>query len=106
MSTQSFNSIEREAIWSAHNKKCAYTGQSIMINGFHIDHIIPEHLAEKTDELSNIKSSLGLPDDFDIFGYENLLPCCVATNLQKGKGNFEGAHAHYFFNLAGKRNQK
>ncbi|HBT5142697.1 HNH endonuclease signature motif containing protein [Klebsiella pneumoniae] len=103
MSTQSFNSIEREAIWSAHNKKCAYTGQSIMINGFHIDHIIPEHLAEKTDELSNIKSSLGLPDDFDIFGYENLLPCCVATNLQKGKGNFEGAHAHYFLNLAGKK---
>lgn len=74
MSTQSFNSIEREAIWSAHNKKCAYTGQSIMINGFHIDHIIPEHLSEKPDELSNIKSSLGLPANFDIFGYENLLP--------------------------------
>ncbi|MEP9294207.1 HNH endonuclease signature motif containing protein [Enterobacter hormaechei] len=103
MSTQSFNSIEREAIWSAHNKKCAYTGQSIVINGFHIDHIIPEHLSEKPDELSEIKSTLGLPDDFDVFGYENLLPCCVATNLQKGKGNFEEAHARYFLNLANKK---
>lgn len=103
MSTQSFNSIEREAIWSAHNKKCAYTGQSIQINGFHIDHIIPEYLSEKPDELSNIKSSLGLSDHFDIFGYENLLPCCVATNLQKGKGDFEEAHAHYFLNLAKKK---
>lgn len=100
MSTQKFSSVEREAIWSAHNEKCAYTGQPIGINDFHIDHIVPEHLAEKSDEYIKLKVRLGLSDDFDICGYENLLPCRVATNLQKGRAEFDVGPAHYFLNLA------
>ena len=103
MSTQKFNSVEREAIWSAYNKKCAYTGQLVGINEFHIDHIIPEHLSDKPDEYAKLKVILSLPDDFDIYGYENLLPCFIATNLQKGKTEFEVGAAHYFLNLAKKK---
>ncbi|WP_449545975.1 HNH endonuclease [Lelliottia amnigena] len=100
MSTQKFSSVEREAIWSAYNKKCAYTGQLIGINDFHIDHIVPENLAEKPDEYIKLKDRLGLSDDFDIYGYENLLPCRIATNLQKGRAEFDIGAAHYFLNLA------
>ncbi len=100
MSKQKFSSEEREAIWLAYNKKCAYTAVTLEINKFHIDHIIPEHLSDKPEEFSALRERLSLPDDFDICGYENVLPCQVETNLQKGKIEFEEGHAHYFLNFA------
>jgi hypothetical protein len=48
MSSQKFSSAEREAIWLAHEKKCAYTRELLGVSDFHIDHVVPESLADDT----------------------------------------------------------
>jgi len=83
MSKQTFTAFEREAIWTAYNRKCAYTGRVLEIDNFHIEHIIPEAMTNNKDELSKILKSFNLPQDFNIFGYENLLPCHPSANLTK-----------------------
>lgn len=83
MSTQKFSAAEREAIWLAHGRKCAYTGQLLDVSNFHIDHIIPESRSKDINVLNSIIREFNLPVDFDIRGYENLLPCHPRVNLQK-----------------------
>jgi hypothetical protein len=100
MSKQSFSAIEREAIWLAHRRKCAYTGRLLDPNDFHIDHIIPESLLDNPAELDRVKASLGLRADFDVCGYENLLPCAPERNLQKGPVVFDPTHVHFFLAFA------
>jgi hypothetical protein len=100
VSSQKFTASEREAIWSAHEKKCAYTRELLDVSNFHIDHIIPETLTNKPTELAQVKTRLGLALDFDVLGYENLLPCSTVRNLQKGSVIFADAHIHYFLGIA------
>lgn len=83
MSTQKFTAAEREAIWLAHGKKCVYTRKLLDVSNFHIDHIIPESLTKDPAALKDKIAKLNLPDDFNIHGYENLLPCCPSANYQK-----------------------
>ena len=83
MSIQKFSAAEREAIWLAHERKCAYTGELLDVSNFHIDHIIPESLAKDPALLKCKMATLDLPADFDTHGYENLLPCQPRVNLQK-----------------------
>ena len=83
MSIQKFSAEEREAIWDAHGRKCAYTGKLLDVSNFHIDHIIPESLAKDPAALECRIATFDLPANFDIHGYENLLPCQPRANLQK-----------------------
>jgi len=100
MSNQRFSASQREAIWLAYNKKCAYTRNLLDVSSFHIDHIIPESLAENPSELESIKARIGLPESFNIFGFENLLPSCPGANLQKGSAVLDWAHTHFFLGIA------
>ncbi|MFP5444329.1 MAG: hypothetical protein ACLGIY_12185 [Betaproteobacteria bacterium] len=100
MSTQKFSAAEREAIWLAHEKKCAYTRELLDVSNFHIDHVVAESLATDPVELAKVKSDLGLSEDFDIFGYGNLLPCRSGANLQKGSLVLDKAHTHFFLGIA------
>jgi len=100
MSNQKFSASQREALWLAHEKKCAYTRESLDVSSFHIDHVIPESLAADPIELDQVKANLGLPDDFDIFGYENLLPSRPGANLQKGSIVLDLAYTHFFLGIA------
>lgn len=100
MADQKFSASEREAFWLAHAKKCAYTRELLDISSFHIDHIIPESLADNPEQFEALKKKLGLKNDFDLFGYENLLPCKPGANLQKGSLVLEPAHIHYFLGMA------
>ena len=100
MSTQKFSAAEREAIWLAYNKKCAYTQELLDVSSFHIDHIIPESFAEDTAAFTRLKTDLGLPSDFDIFAYGNLLPCRPGANLQKASVVLDMAHTHFFLGIA------
>jgi hypothetical protein len=100
MSKQIFSASEREAIWLAHEKKCAYTRELLDVSSFHIEHIIPESLVDNTEELERVKNSLGLDKSFNIHGYENLIPCKVGVNLQKGSLIFNAAHTHFFLGIA------
>jgi len=100
MADQKFTAAEREAIWLAHDKKCAYTRELLDVSGFHIDHVLPEKLANTPEDLERTKAKLGLGDNFKLTGFENLLPCKPGANLQKGSLIFESAPIHYFLGLA------
>ncbi|MBN1662582.1 MAG: hypothetical protein JW943_03165 [Deltaproteobacteria bacterium] len=100
MADQRFTATEREAIWLAHEKKCGYTRELIDVSSFHIDHVLPEKLADSPDELNRTKAQLGLDDKFELTGFENLLPCKPGINLQKGSVILEPAPIHYFLALA------
>ena len=100
MSSQQFSAAQREAIWLAHERKCAYTREPIDISDFHIDHIVPETLADDPDRLEEIRSELGLPPDFDLFGYGNLLPSKARANLQKGAMILDKARTNFFLGIA------
>lgn len=41
-----------------------------------------------------------MPEDFDILGYENLLPCRPGSNLQKAALVLDAPHAHFFLAIA------
>lgn len=100
MANQKFSASQREALWLAHEKKCAYTRELLDISSFHIDHIIPESLADDPEEFDNIKTKFGLGNNFDLFGFGNLLPCKPGANLQKGSLILECAPIHYFLGIA------
>lgn len=100
MANQKFTAAEREAIWLAHEKKCAYTRELLDVSSFHIDHILPERLAGDPKEFANVRTTFDLSEDFDLFGFENLLPCKSGINLQKGPLVFETGPTHYFLGIA------
>jgi len=100
MSTQKFSFEEREAIWTAYDKKCMYTSGPLKIDNFHIDHIIPEEYAWKKIEFKELADSLGLGDGFNIFGFENLVPCTPNANLRKNGLLFETNAMLFYLNIA------
>ncbi len=100
MAAQKFSASEREAIWLAHEKKCAYTRELLDVSSFHIDHVLPETLADDPNELEKVRVKFGLDKDFDLFGFGNLLPCKPGVNLQKGSLLFEPGPIHYYLGLA------
>ena len=104
MSTKKFSSAEREAIWLAHEKKCAYTGELIDVRNFHIDHIIPKSLAKDPTTLKDEITKFGLPDDFNIHSYENLLPCQPRVNFQKHDSIL--LQTPYFLSVAAEKKSK
>ena len=83
MSKQQFQYSERRAFWEAYGHACAYCGEPLRFREMHIDHIVPEYLAEKPAEWEIVRSSLGLSQDFDLRSYANLLPSCSACNSRK-----------------------
>src|ERR1017187_9728272 len=100
MAKQKFTAIERQAIWAAHTKKCAYTGAYIDVRNMHIDHIIPESIFDDWKAFLKLKTKLNLSEDFNIKGYENLLPCSQSANLLKNKIIFDEAKTQYFLGIA------
>lgn len=53
-----------------------------------VDHVIPESLARDPDRLAQVLESMGLPKDFDLNSYENLLPACASCNNLKSARSF------------------
>lgn len=100
MAKQKFTAIEREAIWIAHEKKCAYTRELIDVSSFHIDHVLPESLDSNPIEFDKVKKLYHLDESFNIFGFENILPCKTSVNLQKGSLLLDPAAFHYYLNIA------
>lgn len=100
MTVQAFSASQREAIWRAYDRKCAYTRQLLDVSNFHIDHILPESLGQDLGKLAETLSKLGLPSTFDLCGYANLVPCQPGANLQKGALVLDPAHIHYFLGVA------
>lgn len=103
MSFQKFIATQREAIWRAYGEKCVYSRHLLDVSNFHIDHIVPETLANNPVELAKALDALGLASTFDLFGWENLVPCMPGMNLQKSSLVFEPNQARYFLGIAAAR---
>ncbi len=84
----------RVAIWEAHERRCAYTGDPIRFADLEIDHVIPQRLRQRPEELSQTLHTLQLPPDFDLDGIENLLPSSGRANRQKGASTTDLRTAH------------
>lgn len=83
MAEQRFSRIDRWAFWEAYDRRCAYCGELVRFLTLEIDHIIPENLASKPDDLAALKSAYGLPDDFDLRSELNLVAACGPCNGKK-----------------------
>lgn len=99
MSKQQFSTIEREAIFVAYGKRCAYTREPLDFATFHIDHILPESLSEDPARFEEFRKLLNI-GEFNLRGFGNLVPCKPEINLQKGHLILEQAHVHYFLGIA------
>jgi hypothetical protein len=83
MARQRFNTIERQALWEGHGKRCGYCHEIIRFKNLKIDHIVPEYLPNNPVQLAAFRVTHGLPSEFDVFDLENLLPSCDACNARK-----------------------
>lgn len=84
MSKQKLHPLKRQAILAAHNDTCAYCFTPIRIGQMQIDHIVPESLLKLPENERNLElRKLGLSEDFNILGLENLVPSCLRCNKQK-----------------------
>jgi hypothetical protein len=97
--------IKRQALWHAHNKRCAYCREPLSFGDLCVDHIIPQGLGNQPDELAKILSDLELCDDFDLFDYGNWAPSHARCNLQKGKTVLERGAAQFFLAIASDKSQ-
>lgn len=87
----------RRAIWEAWNRRCAYTGEPIDWSQLHVDHIIP---VERPDILERLQISGLVSRDFDINGFENLLPALSFQNLSKLSRELQESRLLFFIDKA------
>jgi hypothetical protein len=83
MSEQRFTIAFREALWDAHNRRCLYCGGELTFVAMKIDHVIPESLRKDWDGLEDVRKRLGLDNQFNVLGFENLAPSCDHCNSRK-----------------------
>jgi 5-methylcytosine-specific restriction endonuclease McrA len=92
--------VERFAIWTAHSKRCAYCEEPMKYTDLEIDHIIPQSLRKKPQELQNLLVQLSLHANFDLDSLENLLPAHGSCNFRKKARVFSQANARFFLEIA------
>lgn len=89
MSRYKFSSAERWAIFLVHGMKCYMCKVPIDLTTMVVDHVLPEYLLDSPSACSAAKSTLGLPDSFDLNSFENWLPACSVCNGTKSSIQFE-----------------
>lgn len=83
MSNYKFSPAERAAIYSTHGEKCYLCSKPLNLKTMEVDHIIPESLLKKPEELQNALKAFGLPSNFNINSFANWLPACGPCNGTK-----------------------
>ena len=89
MAKRKFSTAERYAVWQHHQKRCWWCKKPLDVVETTIDHVIPESLLDDDDERRRVLEEYGLPDDFNINGFENWLPCHNHCNQSKGSSTFD-----------------
>lgn len=85
MSQQQFSPREREAFWKTYGKRCFYHGGELLLGEMEIDHVVPEELLNAAAEVrQQTFMAHGLPLDYTIVTYENLVAACGECNGKKG----------------------
>src|ERR1700733_3553991 len=88
MSRQAISTNLRFNIWLAHNRICSYCSEPLTFGEVDIDHVIPESLRADEIAYEETLSRFGLPLDFDIHSYANLLPAHRRCNRAKSDKNW------------------
>ena len=84
-----FSDEERHAVYTVHGEKCYLCRKPIDMMTFEVDHLIPESLKDRPDDLRHALHQLGLGEDFDLNSYANWLPACRPCNEEKSDHVFE-----------------
>lgn len=100
MAKHKFTIVQRVALWQAYKNRCAISGEPILFEQLHIDHILPEILVNNPRELEQLKINYGLGDNFNINSYYNWLPVKNRTNSQKNAMIYRESTARYFLEIA------
>jgi hypothetical protein len=87
----------------AHGRRCFYTSTPFSFSELHIDHIIPERLKNKPEELRHLLRDYGLPESFNLHGYENLVPTTAQQNIRKADAVPDKNAALHYIGLAQKK---
>ena len=82
--------------WNSLECKCFWCGVPLSLLETSIDHVIPESLIEKPDELERIKINYHLPDNFEINNFCNWVPAHSNCNSRKSKNIFDNSPAFIF----------
>jgi len=89
MDKRKFTPFERYGVFTAHGEKCWMCGKMLDLASMEVDHVIPESLLERPEELARVLHAFGLPPDFDLQSYQNWLPSCRRCNGKKLAEVFE-----------------
>jgi len=74
---------ERHAVYTVHGEKCHMCGAMLTMKTCEVDHIIPESLKDRHEELRRVLEKLGLDETFNLNSYLNWLPACRSCNGDK-----------------------
>jgi hypothetical protein len=94
----------RQAVWEAHGRRCAYTGEPVGWNELDIDHVIP--VGGDLKRIAELKSSGILGPEFNINGLENLLPTKRHRNSAKSDSIANDGSVTFYLNLAAQKKTK
>jgi hypothetical protein len=106
MARKTFPTSTRAAIWQAHERRCIYCTELVAFADLDIDHIIPDHLKEKPEQLAKLLNEYGLSNDFDVNGLFNLVPSHRHCNFQKKGQVLPKSRALHFLSIAEGRYDK
>jgi hypothetical protein len=68
---------------------CYLCGRPLDFMSMQVDHVIPESLEDRPEDLRAVLEKLGRPADFSIQSYENWMPACGPCNGRKLNIAFE-----------------
>lgn len=91
MAKYKFTQAERFAVWKTHGEKCFWCAEPLTLQETTVDHVLPEMLLEKPDDLERVKTLFGLDGNFGINGFENWVPAHQHCNIQKRDAVFKAS---------------
>lgn len=83
MSKYRFTLYERYAVWSFHKQQCYLDFEPVLWRDAQVDHVIPENMTEKPEELKKLLHDCGLPENFNLNDYCNWMPIHGRCNASK-----------------------
>ncbi len=83
MTKHKFTPAEKYALWKFHGAKCHLCDEPLRLGDATADHVIPEHLAAKPDELKAVLDAFGLPANFKLNDFGNWVPAHIKCNQKK-----------------------
>jgi hypothetical protein len=100
------NILDRQALWTAHDKRCPYCREALAFREIEVDHIIPSHFRNDITLLESHLELLNLPKDYDLDSIDNLLPVHGHCNREKHSALRDESFLRHFREVAKRRARK